>query len=177
MARKIWIVIGLCAALILPAAASDTGTGGSLPPNVQLTITVKEGSDNAEKTYRVVAKGDDSRARVLAGRRVPIPTQTSEAEGDGGSTTAYSYQNIGLMADLQAKVHPGSRVALRGEIEVSWPKESLRDKTGASRAPTIAAFQQRFSVVLDDGSPLELAAVASPDGGALAVRLQADILD
>ena len=81
------------------------------------------------------------------------------------------------VADLRAKVYPGNRVALRGEIEVSWPKESLRDKTGASRAPTIAAFQQSFSVVLDNGSPLELAAVASPDGGALAVRLQADILD
>jgi hypothetical protein len=177
MARRIWIAIALSSALMLPAAAADTDSGGSLPANVQLTITVKEGRDNAEKTYRVVVRGDDSRAHVLAGRRVPIPTRASDAEGDGGATTAYSYQNVGLTADVRAKVYPGDRVALRGDVEVSWPKESLRDKTGASRAPTIAAFQQSFNVLLDDGDPLELAAVASPDGGALSVRLQADILD
>jgi hypothetical protein len=177
MVRKISIAIALCAALMLPVAASDTDPGGSLSSNVLLTIIVREGDDAAEKAYRVVARGDDSRARLLTGWRVPIPTTTSKAEGDCASQTSYTYQNVGLTADFRAKVFPGDRVALRGEIEVSGAKESLRDQTGASRAPMIGAFQQSFNVLLHDGSPLELAAVANPDGGALSVRLQADILD
>jgi hypothetical protein len=177
MVRKVWIAIALCAALTLPAEASDADSGGSFPSNVLLTITIREGNDVAEKTYRVVAQGDDTRTRLLTGWRVPIPTTTSRAEGDCGSETTYSYQNVGLTADVRAKVFPGNRVALRGEIEVSGAKESLRDKTGASRAPMIGTFEQSFHVLLDEGSPLELAAVANPDGGALSLRLQADILD
>lgn len=177
MVRKIWIAIALLTALVLPAAASDADSGGSFPSNVLLTITIREGNDVDEKTYRVVAQGDDSRARLLTGWRVPIPTTRSKAEGDCGSETSYTYQNVGLTADVRAKVFPGDRVALRGEIEVSGAKESLRDKTGASRAPMIGTFEQSFHVLLDDGSPVELAAVANPDGGALSLRLQADILD
>jgi hypothetical protein len=181
MFRKAWIAM-VCAALIVPAVASDSGAKGSLAPNVLLTITVSGGGDSPDRSYALVTRGDNSEAEMMTGWRVPIPTTTSSAgEGDDstcGSTTTFSYQNVGLTARLRAKVHyPDALVALRGAVEVSTAKEATRSATGTPRAPTIGAFQQEFSVLMEEGTPLELASVSKPEGGSLKVRLEVDILN
>jgi hypothetical protein len=173
----VWIAIALSAALALPLGAAETDEGGSLSPNVLLTITVKDGDGSEERSYRVLARGNNSRARLLTGWRVPIPTTTSGAQGKGGSTTTYSYQNVGLTAELWARVPLEDQVVLRGEIEISGAREAIRNDAGGPVAPMIGTFEQSFNVLLREGTPLELAEVAKPEGGPLSVRLQADILD
>jgi hypothetical protein len=46
-----------------------------------------------------------------------------------------------------------------------------------AHAPIIGTFEQGFNVLLDEGRPVELAAVAGPKGGALSVRLEVEVLD
>ena len=65
-------------------------------------------------------------------------------------------------------------VELRGDIEVSAAKESSGKRAGA--APTIGTFDQRFTVLLTDGEPLELARVSNPEGGTLSIRLEAKLM-
>ena len=176
--RKVSIVM-VCAALALPALSAGDEPKGSLSPNVLLTITVSNGGDSPDKTYRLLARGDNSKASLMTGWRVPIPTTTSSGEEDGvtcGSTTAYTYQNVGLTAQVRARVMDDV-VALLGEIEVSTAETPTRDRNGTPTAPTIGTFQQQFSVLLTEQAPLELASVASPEGQTLQIRLEADILN
>jgi hypothetical protein len=178
MLRTAWIAI-VVMAVSLPVPAGDGGHRGSLSPNVLLTITVSKGGDSSVKTYSLLARGDGTQAGLTMGWRVPIPTSTFSGKEDGptgGSTTSYTYQNVGLTAHVRAKVIDDV-VALRGEIDVSTARSATRDSAGVPLAPTIGTFQQEFSVLLDERTPLELASVSNPDGGTLSIRIEADILN
>jgi hypothetical protein len=174
MLRTISIPAVLCAALLLPAAAADTEGHGSLAPNVALTITVRNGDDAQDRAYRLLLRGDTSPARLMTGWRVPVPTAT---EGDGDGATIYSYQNVGMTTSVRARLLPGDRVALEGQLEVSGSREVTEGTTSMAHAPIIGTFEQGFNVLLDEGRPVELAAVAGPKGGALSVRLEVEVLD
>ena len=176
MLRKTAISVALCSALLLPAAASDTESHGSLSPNVLLTITVREADDAKDRSYRMLVRGDRSPARLMTGWRVPIPA-TQPGAGEGGGATTYSYQNVGMTTNVRAQSLPDDQVALEGAIEVSGAREVTAGATGMARAPIIGTFEQSFNVLLEEGRPVELSAVASPDGGALSVRLEAEVVD
>ena len=93
---------------------------------------------------------------------------------EAATSTSYTYQNVGLTAELRAKVLSETQVVLRGDIEVSAAKESTGTHAGA--APTIGTFDQRFNVLLDDGKPLELAQVSNPEGGTVSIRVEANLM-
>ncbi len=164
----------LCSALLLllaaPAQADDSEAGG-ISRNVLVTITVAGGNESAERSYQLVARDRTGKARLLTGWRVPIPTTTSGSP----ALTSYTYQNVGLTAEIQARVLPDSQVALRGEIEISRVTEPTA-KLASGLPPTIGTFQQGFNVVLHEGDPLDLAVVSTPDGGRLTVRLKAEAM-
>jgi len=178
MFRKSRLAIVLCLVLALPVvAAAGDDEGGTVSSNVLITITVDEGKGNPERTYRLVLRGDNSDSRLMTGWRVPIPSTTHRGQDDNmeaATSTSYTYQNVGLTAELRARVLSDKQVVLRGDIEVSAAKESTGIRAGA--APTIGTFNQRFNVLLDDGEPLELAQVANPEGGAVSIRVEASLM-
>ena len=142
----------LCTLLLFAAVPTRGGdsVGGCVGTNVLVTITVAEGSEAPEKSYQLVARDRTRGAtEMLTGWRVPVPTAKSGAP----AVTSYTYQNVGLTAEIKAKVLPDSRVALRGGIEISKISEPTTKPSSSGTPPVIA------------------------DAGELTVRLQADCMN
>lgn len=165
------------------APAQESGDVPALPaegPNVGVTITLGdvEETGTVTRTYRLVAR-DRSRASMLMGWRTPIPVQRSVDEVGGNPITSFSYQNVGMSAELEAIVLSPERVNLKGQLELSGKRDGAPQSaaTGESEMPLIGTFQQALSVTLRPGTPLRVAEVPDPEGGSLYVEITVEILD
>jgi hypothetical protein len=175
MTRSKWLAVLVCLALACTTLAASESNLVLTDANVLVTITVDE-DEGHERDYRLVARGDSSDSRLLTGWRVPIPSSSFHGQDTPAKLVkSYTYQNVGMTAQLRVTALPGRQLALSGAIEVSAAKEALA-ATGED-APTIGTFDQRFNVLLDDGKPLTLAQVSNPEGGTLTIRLRAELLD
>lgn len=178
MSLECRLAIVMCLVLALPVVtAAGDDKGEAVSSNVLITITVDEGQGNPERSYRLVVRGDNSDSRLMTGWRVPIPSTTYRGQDENveaATSTSYTYQNVGLTAELRARVLSDKQVVLKGNIELSAAKESTGTRAGA--APTIGTFDQQFNVLLDNGKPLELAQVSNPEGGAVSIRVEANLM-
>jgi hypothetical protein len=173
MKRAISIV---CPALVLALAVSRLPAAGAeatpdSTSNVRVTFTLGkvEGKDKKTplKSFALVVTSGGPSATLLTGARVPIPTTQAT---DAGTATTYTYQNVGLSAEVEAAIGAGSEVQMRATVENSWIDPSTKDTQ-----PVVETRHQRISVLLKDGVALEIA--RSSDGEELRyVEVKADIL-
>jgi|GEM_PF-3174778 len=151
----------------------------NIGPNVRLTLTIVDSDPGVrpeERTYEYVGR-DDSRASLLMGWRVPIPT--TRVGEDAAPITEFVYQNIGFTAKLVINVLDDGRILIRGQIETSGTRqdpEEMRD-SAEDDLPIIGTFQQDIEVTLKDGKPLRLAEVPDPEGGRVHLEIKAEVLD
>jgi hypothetical protein len=157
-----------------PAAAADPA------PNVTITLTVgdTEGkSGQSERSYRMVALSGGRTARLLMGWRMPIPTSQSVDENDPADPViSYVYQNIGMSADIEARVLEDGRIMLHGMIELSGSRDETPAEPAAGSPPIIGTFQQGLHVVVEDGKTLRVAEVPDPEGGNLYLEVHAEVM-
>jgi hypothetical protein len=175
---KPFVAILVLAALgAATAAATEPGPAEPSRPNVAVTLTVgKTGGEPAERSYRMVAQ-DGSRASMLVGWRMPIPSMSKPAEGaTAAPVLSYVYQNVGVNADLAIRILGSGRVLLEGTVEVSGAREGKQLATGETM-PIIGTFNQRLTVVATENKKFRVAEAPDPDGGMVHVDLEVDVLE
>lgn len=169
MSRAKWAT-GVVLATVLVStgvAAPDDASA----KNVQITLTVsKSAGGNAPKVVKMVGQ-EGQRSRMLVGWRLPIPMTTTPAEGGGKPVTNYIYQNVGVSAEITVARLGGGRISLDGNIEISGARETTGDKQ-----PIIGTFQQAVKVITLEGKKLRIAEGPDPEGGTVALDIEASVL-
>ena len=175
----------LLAALLITAGAvlaADEPPSGAVGDhqNVRVTLTItKTGEDGAAASPRVfkLIGQDDSEASMMVGWRTPIP-MTSAAKDDPSKTptTSYIYQNVGVNAKMLIHVLSDDQISLRGSIEISGARDSKVTDAGGQKVPLIGTFQQNISVVVTPGKSMRIAEAPDPEGGTVALEIQASVL-
>ena len=173
----------LCVSLVL--LATQLAVAHDEPeqpgPNVRVTVTIGEvdgDGRSTEKSYQLIVHPGNRGTELLTGWRVPIPTTTipkPSGENGDGPITSFTYQNVGMTAQVRAWMVDEKRVRIGGSIEVSAVSLGVPGKP--HDAPRIGTFSQQFQAVFTDGKPLRVAAVPDPDGGSRYIELQADLLE
>jgi hypothetical protein len=175
----------MAAALLAPmsvVAAQDTEpeAAANAAPNVMIILTVGDTDaepGQEERSYRMVALSGGRPAGLLMGWRMPIPTTQSAAEDEAGEPViSYVYQNIGMSADIEARVLADGRILLHGMVEMSGPRGGPPTEIDADNPPIIGTFQQGLHVVLENGKPLRVAEVPDPEGGTLYLQVRAEVM-
>ena len=91
---------------VFPSAQAQEQPTGTIGPNIGVTITVGEIEDDGSKpnrSYKMMTRSG-SNAELLIGWRTPIPTATSDPDGDDGAdVTSFVYQNIGMTANIEVR--------------------------------------------------------------------------
>lgn len=148
-------------------------------PNIKITLTVGDVEADTGPTvrrYTLIARDGGSPASLLMGWRTPIPTTTSSDDGTA-PVTSYVYQNVGMTANIEARLMKDGRMLISGAVEISGARREAMTGGASLQAPTIGTFQQQLNVLLRAGKPLRVAEVPDPEGGTMYLQLEAEILD
>jgi hypothetical protein len=125
---------------VFPSVQAQEETAGTIGPNVSVTITVGEVEDDGSKpnrAYKLMTRSGSS-AELLMGWRTPIPTATSDAEGEeDANVTSFVYQNVGMTARIEVRVVGQGTVLLRGEVEI------IQSSVPSSRGSTSCSVRGR----------------------------------
>jgi hypothetical protein len=159
------------AAAETPAPASAAAAAATAP-NVAVTLVVGRigsGGKDSEKTYKMLGQAG-SMISVLMGWRMPLPTRSSNGDGEAASTS-YVYQNIGVSADLRPVILTDGRFHVMGQVEVS----GARDQPVGAKAPVIGTFQQQLEVLVPSGKRVRVAEAPDPEVGTLYLDLQVNL--
>lgn len=185
MPRTVSTLLTCLALTVLALGAPATADAGdpaaeAPPPNVRLTLAVGPGGEAVEATtYSMLCAGDGSPCRLSAGKRVPVPTVTSNAatsgEGRAVPIVSFQYQEVGLQASLQTTVLADGRIQLRGEVERSAAAPSPHRVAGLD-LPEIAFLHHRVGGILEEGVPTTIAAQGG-GGEGLEVEVTAEIVE
>lgn len=164
--------------LLTPVLAQDSAdsTPAYIGPNIKITLTVGdvEAGQTNERTYTLLARDGGSRARMLMGWRTPIPTRSGAGE-DG--STSFTYQNVGMTAELEARLVADGRIIVSGVVEMSGARRDGPEGIQApANAPIIGTFQQDLNVLLKQGKALRVAEVPDLDEGTLYLEVSAEVL-
>jgi type II secretory pathway component GspD/PulD (secretin) len=121
---------------------------------------------------RVIAKPqlrvtEGEQAEILIGDRVPIPTTSfNTSQTIGGNIvplTSFTYQNVGITVQIEARVHHNKEVTLKVQVEISQLGTPIETSGGQSQ-PTIGTRQIQTVIRLRDGETNILAGlIASED--------------
>ncbi|HZI94276.1 MAG TPA: cohesin domain-containing protein [Patescibacteria group bacterium] len=140
----------------------------SLGPIPQVTIDFLK-SDSGTRTIAKpqlrVTEGE--KANLHIGDSVPIPTTTFNTTGTvGGSVvpiTSFTYQEVGIVIEIEPRVHHNKEVTLKLNVEVSQLGESVNTGQGVSQ-PSINTRQINTVIRLKDGESNLLAGLIRDDG-------------
>lgn len=169
------IVLAAVVGTVFPLVASDDEAPGG--DNVMITVRIldeKPGGETVDHSYRVLSL-DGRSAELLTGWRYPIPTSEATAAANVSEVTSFSYQNVGVSANIDTRIIEQDRIQLRGVVEISDVEPG---PTFAGRAaPKLGTFRHRFHVVLADGASQLISQVPKPGGGSASLELTAQILD
>ena len=164
------------------AGESSDADAPNLQDNVRIVISVGEqqpGGVPVSRTHELIVRSN-STAKLTTGWRVPIPVTSfnTSTSTDGAITpvTSYSYQNVGLTAQLKARFIE-KRIALSGRIELSEVDPPQETGGGVTPQPTIGTFNHEFEVVLSPGIPKKVVTVTKPSGGTLLLEITASRAD
>ena len=160
------LVLGLALTAMPDTRAEEIGS------NIRITFTLGKIEGKGKKmehgSFALVVTSGGPSASLLTGQRIPIPTTT---DANTGLVKSYTYQNVGLSAEVQAVIPQPGLIEINSVVENSW----VNPETSEGQ-PTIETRHQKARVVLKDGVPLEIA--RSTDGDVVRyVEVQADILD
>ncbi|HKY31440.1 MAG TPA: cohesin domain-containing protein [Candidatus Polarisedimenticolia bacterium] len=140
----------------------------SLGPIPQVTIDFLK-SDSGTRTIAKpqlrVTEGE--KANLHIGDSVPIPTTTFNTTGTvGGSVlpiTSFTYQEVGIVIEIEPRVHHNREVTLKLNVEVSQLGERVDAGQGVSQ-PSINTRQINTIIRLKDGESNLLAGLIRDDG-------------
>ena len=140
----------------------------SLGPIPQVTIDFLK-SDSGTRTIAKpqlrVTEGE--KANLHIGDSVPIPTTTFNTTGTvGGSVvpiTSFTYQEVGIVIEIEPRVHHNKEVTLKLNVEVSQLGERVDAGQGVSQ-PSINTRQINTVIRLKDGESNLLAGLIRDDG-------------
>jgi hypothetical protein len=170
-------------ALVLPALEAWSAPPAP-PPNVRITIEVGR-LDGGKKApvghYEMVVSSGDENAKLLVGTRMPIPTSTSQqANASGGDTpvqvTSFTYQNVGLTADLRVVSADSARIHLKGSIEASFLRGPVPEHP-TQGGPAMGTVSHAVDVSLRPGAPTRIVAVEEAGAGSFYLEMTADPVD
>jgi len=140
----------------------------SLGPIPQVTLDFLK-SDSGTRTIAKpqlrVTEGE--KANLHIGDSVPIPTTTFNTTGSvGGSVvpiTSFTYQEVGIVIEIEPRVHHNKEVTLKLNVEVSQLGERVDAGQGVSQ-PSINTRQINTVIRLKDGESNLLAGLIRDDG-------------
>ncbi|MBD3866622.1 MAG: hypothetical protein IFK94_00710 [Acidobacteria bacterium] len=132
--------VGVIPSVIINFLKSDTDSKSIAKPQLRVT--------------------EGEKAEILIGDRVPIPTTSfNTSQTVGGNIvpiTSFTYQNVGITVQMEARVHHNKEVTLTVQVEVSQVTGSV--ETGSGQAQPIIGTRQIQSVLrLRDGETSVLA--------------------
>jgi general secretion pathway protein D len=140
----------------------------SLGPIPQVTLDFLK-SDSGTRTIAKpqlrVTEGE--KANLHIGDSVPIPTTTFNTTGTvGGSVvpiTSFTYQEVGIVIEIEPRVHHNREVTMKLNVEVSQLGERVDAGQGVSQ-PSINTRQINTVIRLKDGESNLLAGLIRDDG-------------
>ena len=135
-------------------------------PNVTLDLLRSDsGTRTIAKPQLRVTEGE--KANLHIGDSVPIPTTTFNTTGTvGGSVvpiTSFTYQEVGIVIEIEPRVHHNKEVTLKLNVEVSQLGERVDAGQGVSQ-PSINTRQINTIIRLRDGEANLLAGLIRDDG-------------
>lgn len=162
------------------AQAGNDAEPYEMGENIRVTLRTGDIGEDGTKVNRewvMMARDRGRPASMLMGWRTPIPTSTMVGDDpDAQPVTSYSYQNIGMSAQVETVILQDGRVLLTGQFELSGGRDKPPAEAGADDdLPVIGTFQQSLNVLLDPGKPVRVAEVPDHDGGTLFLELIAEI--
>jgi general secretion pathway protein D len=140
----------------------------ALGPIPQVTLDFLK-SDSGTK---VVAKPElrvteGEKANLHLGDSVPIPTTTFNTAGTVGGNvvpiTSFTYQEVGIVIEIEPRVHHNREVTLKLNVEVSQLGDQVSTGNGQS-SPSINTRQINTVIRLKDGETNLLAGLIRDDG-------------
>ncbi len=140
----------------------------TLGPIPSVTIDFLK-SDSGTKTIAKpslrVTEGE--KANLHIGDSVPIPTTTFNTTGSvGGSVvpiTSFTYQEVGIVIEIEPRVHHNKEITLKLNVEVSQLGASVNAGQGISQ-PAINSRQINTVIRLKDGETNLLAGLIADEG-------------
>lgn len=179
-----WIVLIAILVTGLPALAQsgDDAESYTMGKNIRVILRTGDIGEDGTKVNRewtMMARDRGRPASMLMGWRTPIPTATTVGEDpDAQPMTSYSYQNIGMSAQVETVILPNGKVLLVGQFELSGGRDQPpTEATETDDLPVIGTFQQSLNVILEPGKPVRVAEVPDHDGGTLFLELIAMVED
>jgi len=140
----------------------------TLGPTPSVTLDFLK-SDSGTKTIAKpqlrVTEGE--KANLHIGDSVPIPTTTFNTTGTVGGNvvpiTSFTYQEVGIVIEIEPRVHHNKEVTLKLNVEVSQLGEQVTTGQGQS-SPSINTRQINTVIRLRDGETNLLAGLIRDDG-------------
>jgi hypothetical protein len=178
------ILLALALAAAGPALAGDEAADseGSAHKNVLLTVTLTSAPGSPEaarQSYQMLVR-DGSKAEMISGSRLPIPTTSFNTSNSAGGNivpvTSYTYQVVGLTLRTRARILPEGWISLELSLESSFVSPARSGEAIPSQ-PVITTLSQEFSANLSDGATLRVGSVDDPTAGRMVVEVLAEILD
>ncbi len=140
----------------------------SLGPIPRVTLDflkADSGTRTIAKPQLRVTEGE--KANLHIGDSVPIPTTTFNTTGTvGGSVvpiTSFTYQEVGIVIEIEPRVHHNKEVTLKLNVEVSQLGDRIDAGQGVSQ-PSINTRQINTVIRLKDGESNLLAGLIRDDG-------------
>jgi len=136
-------------------------------PSVTLDFLKSDsGTRTIAKPQLRVTEGE--KANLHIGDSVPIPTTTFNTSGTVGTNvvpiTSFTYQEVGIVIEIEPRVHHNNEVSLNLNVEVSQLGEQVSTGSGDQTAPAINTRQINTVIRLRDGETNLLAGLIRDDG-------------
>lgn len=140
-------------------------TFGPIPSVTLDFLKSDSGTRSIAKPQLRVTEGE--KANLHIGDSVPIPTTTFNTTGTIGTNvvpiTSFTYQEVGIVIEIEPRVHHNNEVSLNLNVEVSQLGEQVSTGQGQT-APSINTRQISSVIRLMDGETNLLAGMISDDG-------------
>jgi general secretion pathway protein D len=109
---------------------------------------------------------EGEKAKVRIGDQVPLPTTTFNTSNTVGTSivpiTSFTYKDVGINIDLEARVHHNKEISLKLQIEVSQIT-GFQDAGGGQKQPIIGTRTIESTIRLKDGETNFLAGLIRTD--------------
>ncbi len=179
MRAKMLVLVAILAT-VLPSLASGPDVA-SPTGNVRITIELgrlESGKKSEVRHYECVTLLGE-KMDLNIGNRVPFPATTDPSASESETpvpVASYTYQNVGLTANLMATRSERGRIEVAGDIAASM-LGGLPPDVHSSAPPKIGTITRRVNVLLDGGKPQRILTAEEPSLGTVYIELKAETID
>lgn len=177
--RAAMLAVCLAATTLATAAENAKQTG-----NVRITIEIGKidaGKKASTNSYEIISTLNGQPTEMSTGARIPLPVSTpnttKSGDAQGVPMTAFTYQSVGVRANLSTRMEETGAIHLVGKIEVSDRVDERAPAANSAIPPTIGELTQALNVMLRDGSPLRVTTINEPGRGSWYLELKADVVN